>query len=429
MKRSFADLATVVCSGGTGYQKIPEALHFSLLEAILDNLNDFEWYNDPGPALPRRSLHNHVWTHLYALKRFGKHHIERNERMVELLFNSWRTVVKWLGILTEKSSNDEITVLWQKKSRSECIVVLLPMLVSSLSTKRNLWEEEEVIAFVSNFWARVGHGFKAKAYSSIIMSQCINGALYNLPRVIKFTNWKLHHIMDLAISHLRFATFYVLEEPYLVQHFVLLLRIIVDKADDGVSDLWLDLGGTGTLFNVIKCSVLCCKGMSGPGLAKQVNLFKECFRTLGRGMCRCVNLDCIEAVKLALREGLFEVFLLSSPYGDIEIRKDEDNDFRLVFLLFYLPSLLVLPSCVRQTVIATQKLSTAAIEAFAVGHPAYRTACNDFQRRLAYRMASTAYFKLSKHYYRCSNVRSCVMMSHLTDNELLDTMPRYWNAI
>lgn len=111
MKRSFADLATVVCSGGTGYQKIPEALHFSLLEAILDNLNDFKWYNDPGPALLRRSLHNHVWTHLYALKRFGRYHIERNERMVELLFNSWRTVVKWLGILTEKSSNDEITVL------------------------------------------------------------------------------------------------------------------------------------------------------------------------------------------------------------------------------------------------------------------------------------------------------------------------------
>lgn len=385
---------------------MPSALHVPFFEAILVNLDNFERYNAPGPAVDRRLRFEIIWTFLYALTRFDKTFIERNEALADMILNSWPIVLKWLRILTKDSSDDNVMTSTINKSRSQLIADLLYKLSSASKTKHLLWAEE-VIAFAFDFWSRTDHDFRASSVSSFILSQCVSSVELSLPKLEEITEWDLQQIVVLVISRLRHAAAHINEEVYLLQSPVTLLGEILGKNLEHANDLCYNLDATGALLSLIRSSSRRRKDMPPPTLEKHVDLANTCFCMIQNMLEDRPGSECTEAINSALQEGLMETLLLSSLYASGRLGCDvgSDESFPIMFLREYLPRLLVFTSCIRNSTKATQKLSFSSLEAISRGHAAFREAWHSLQRLLSYRVASVTFFALKKPFYRCSNVR------------------------
>lgn len=384
---------------------MPSALHVPFFEAILVNLGNFERYNAPGPDVDRRSRFEIIWTFLYALTRFDKTLIERNEALADMILKSWPIVLKWLRILTKDSSDDNVMTSTINKSRSQVIADLLYKLSSSSKTKHILWADE-VIAFAFDFWARTDHDFRASSVSSFILSQCVSNVELSLPKLEEITGWDLHQTVVLVISRLRHAAAHIHEEVYLLQSTVTLLGVVLGKNHEHANDLCYNLDAIGSLLSLIRSSLRHRKDMPPPTLVKHVDLANTCFCMIQNILEDRPGSECTEAINTALRDGLMETLLQTSPYASGRLGSDvgSDESFPIMFLREYLPRLLVFTSCIRNSTKATQKLGFSSLEAISRGHAAFRRAWRSLQRLLSYRVASVTFFALKKPFYRCSNV-------------------------
>lgn len=397
-----------MCYGGPRFKAIPSSLHLPLFEAILANLENFKKFNAPGSKIFRRSCHDHVWTLLFALSNFDERFLQHNDAVIELILNSWPTVIKWLHILTKGSSDDKVMVFLNEESRSEGLVLLLVRLASTSRTSHIL-REDEVIVFAFDFWSRSDLDFKGKSHASFLLSQCVVGVEENLPRLLEISKWDLHQIMELILARLRYAAAYAREEPHLVEYFVAFLQIISAENYEPVSDLCLSLDANGVLLGVVRSSFRSWKKMTGSCLEDQRHLVKECLLTIHNILKCFTGAECIEAVKMVLRNGYLEFTLSSSIYVKEDDGNDEHQDYPLIFLYLYFPRFLVYVSCIRTCLFAIQRLSLTALDSIAEGYPSYRNAWNCLQQVLTHRIASAAYLKVNRPSYRCSNVRTYVI--------------------
>lgn len=398
---SYFDLGAILYFGGSNYKAVPRSLLVPLFEAILANLEKFQWYNARGPRLFRRARHDHVWMLLHAITVFDEDFIRHSDEMAELILKSWSKIIKWLRILTEETSEDAVQFFFANMGRCGCIASLIQNLAASEKTK-HIPREEEVIAFVFDYWSRSDHEFKTLSYASSILTNSIIDVEKNLRMLVKISKWDLHQIMDLMLSRIHLAASYASENPFLVKCFVDLLQVTTSQGYEPATALVLGRDANGALLHVVKCS-LDCKEVPDCEISQHVSLVNNCLGTIETNFQQFTDSECIRAFERALRNGMLEIYLTLSTHCPLD--NDDEQSYPNILLRTHLPRFLIFPSCVHETVKAIQKLSASALSAVSEGCAAYRKAWCDLQRLLSYRLASTAYFSSNKPLHRCSSVR------------------------
>lgn len=310
-----------------------------------------------------------------------------------------------LRILTEETSEDAVQFFFANMGRCGCIARLIQSLAASEKTK-HIPREEEVIAFVFDYWSRSDHEFKTLSYASSILTNSIIDVEKNLRMLVKISKWDLHQIMDLMLSRIHLAASYASEKPFLVKCIVDLFQVTTSQGYEPATALVLGRDANGALLHVVKCS-LDCNEVPETEISQHVSLVNTCLGTIEKNFQQFTDSECIRALERALRNGMLEIYFTLSTHYPID-NDDEQSSYPIILLRTHLPRFLIFPSCVHESVKAIQKLSASALSAVSGGCAAYRKAWSDLQRLLSYRLASTAYFSSNKPLHRCSSVRICL---------------------